>query len=88
MAGIFGVAVRGLGMLGKKLAKKQKTTGRGAIKSVPPSTKNKKFGELKDQSEKMTQKHTKNLTEEGKVGVRKSTSKYLSNVSKILKGKK
>jgi len=81
MAGIFGVALRGLGMLGKKKVSK-------TIKSVPPSTKNKKFGELKNQSEKMTQKYTKNLTEEGKIGVRKSTSKYLSNVSKILKGRK
>ena len=37
MAGIFGVAVRGLGMLGKKLAKKQKTTGTEVIKSVKPN---------------------------------------------------
>ena len=37
MAGIFGIAVRGLGMLGKKLAKKQKTTGTEFIKSVKPN---------------------------------------------------
>tara|TARA_R100001460_G_scaffold48006_1_gene85879 strand:- start:99 stop:398 length:300 start_codon:yes stop_codon:yes gene_type:complete len=37
MAGIFGVALRGLGMLGKKLAKKQKTTGTEVIKSVKPN---------------------------------------------------
>ena len=87
MAGI-GIALRGIGKVLSKFAKKQKTTGGGAIKSVPPSTKNKKFGELKDQSEKMTQKYSKNLTDEGKVSIKKSTSKYLSNVSKILKGEK
>ena len=37
MPGIFGVAVRGLGMLGKKLAKRQKTTGKEVISSVKPS---------------------------------------------------
>tara|TARA_E500000331_G_C17004653_1_gene603599 strand:+ start:39 stop:311 length:273 start_codon:yes stop_codon:yes gene_type:complete len=36
MAGIFGVAVRGLGMLGKKLGKKKINKGEGAIKSVKP----------------------------------------------------
>ena len=35
MAGIFGVAVRGLGMLGK-LGKKKINRGEGAIKSVKP----------------------------------------------------
>ena len=41
MAGIFGVAVRGLGMLGKKLVKRhsrrQKTTGTEVISSVKPN---------------------------------------------------
>ena len=36
MAGIFGAAVRGLGMLGKKLGKKKINKGEGAIKSVKP----------------------------------------------------
>ena len=37
MAGIFGVALRGLGMLGKKLGKKKINRGEGAIKSVKPA---------------------------------------------------
>ena len=36
MAAIFGVEVRGLGMLGKKLGKKKINKGEGAIKSVKP----------------------------------------------------
>ena len=41
MAGIFGVAVRGLGMLGK-LGKKKINRGEGAIKSVKPGKQLKK----------------------------------------------
>ena len=49
MAGIFGVAVRGLGMLGKKLAKRQKTTGKEVISSVKPSVPKTKSEKLKSQ---------------------------------------
>ena len=47
MAGIFGVAVRGLGMLGKKLAKKQKTTGTEVISSVKPNVPKTKLEKTK-----------------------------------------
>jgi hypothetical protein len=47
MAGI-GIALRGIGKVLGKFAKKQKTTGDGAIKSVPPSKRNKTFGEQKE----------------------------------------
>ena len=47
MAGIFGVAVRGLGMLGKKLAKRQKTTGKEVISSVKPSVPKTKIEKAK-----------------------------------------
>ena len=88
MAGIFGVAVRGLGMLGKKLAKKQKTTGGGAIKSVPPSKRNKDFAEQKDKISKTVNKFSKGVNEETKIKMRGGTSKTLGKISKILKGEK
>ena len=47
MAGIFGAAVRGLGMLGKKLAKRQKTTGTEVIKSVKPNVPKTKIEKAK-----------------------------------------
>ena len=47
MAGIFGVAVRGLGMLGKKLAKRQKTTGTEVISSVKPNVPKTKIEKTK-----------------------------------------
>ena len=47
MAGIFGVALRGLGMLGKKLAKKQKTTGTEVISSVKPNVPKTKLEKTK-----------------------------------------
>ena len=47
MPGIFGVAVRGLGMLGKKLAKRQKTTGKEVISSVKPSVPKTKIEKAK-----------------------------------------
>ena len=56
MAGIFGVALRGLGMLGKKLAKKQKTTGTEVIKSVKPSAPKNRSEKLKSQLRIATQK--------------------------------
>ena len=47
MAGIFGVAMRGFGMLGKKLAKRQKTTGTEVIKSVKPNVPKTKLEKTK-----------------------------------------
>ena len=48
MAGIFGVAVRGLGMLGK-LGKKKINRGEGAIKSVKPGKQLTKKRKLQDE---------------------------------------
>ena len=56
MAGIFGGGLRGLGMLGKKLAKKQKTTGTEVIKSVKPSAPKNRSEKLKSQLRIATQK--------------------------------
>ena len=49
MAGI-GIALRGIGKVLGKFAKKQKTTGGGAIKSVSPSKRNKDFAEQKEKN--------------------------------------
>ena len=56
MAGIFGVALRGLGMLGKKLAKRQKTTGTEVIKSVKPNAPKTKADKVKRDLRIATQK--------------------------------
>jgi len=78
MAGIFGVALRGLGMLGKKKASK-------TITSVKPSKNIKKFEKHKQDVVKSTEKYSKGLTKEGKINVRKGTSKVLGKISNILK---
>ena len=82
MAGIFGVALRGLGMLGKRGARKKISP---TIKSVKPSKNIKKFEKHKQDVAKSTEKFTKGLTEEGKIKVRKGTSKVLGKISNILK---
>ena len=82
MAGIFGVALRGLGMLGKRSARKKISP---TIKSVKPSKNIKKFEKHKQDVAKSTEKFTKGLTEEGKIKVRKGTSKVLGKISNILK---
>ena len=84
MPGI-GIALRGVGKVLSKFAKKQKTTGSGAIKSVPPSKNIKEFTKHKDDVLKSVDKHAKGLTEEGKKQVRKGTSKVLGKISNILK---
>ena len=81
MAGIFGVALRGLGMLGKKKVSK-------TIKSVPPSKRNKTFGEQKEKISKTVDKYAKGVSEETKLKMRSGTSKTLGKISKILKGEK
>ncbi len=82
MAGIFGVALRGLGMLGrgKKVSK--------TIKSVPPSKRNKTFGEQKEKITKTVDKYAKGVDKETKLKMRSGTSKTLGKISKILKGEK
>ena len=83
MAGIFGVALRGLGMLGKRSARKKISP---TIKSVRPSKNIKKFEKHKQDVAKSTEKFTKGLTEEGKIKVRKGTGPVLGKISNILKG--
>ena len=85
MAGIFGVALRGLGMLGKRSARKKISP---TIKSVKPSKNIKKFEKHKQDVAKSTEKFTKGLTEEGKIKVRKGTGPVLGKISNILKRKK
>ncbi len=87
MAGI-GIALRGIGKVLGKFAKKQKTTGEGAIKSVPPSKRNKTFGEQKEKISKTVDKYAKGVSEETKLKMRSGTSKTLGKISKILKGEK
>ena len=82
MAGIFGVALRGLGMLGKRSARRKISP---TIKSVKPSKNIKKFEKHKQDVAKSTEKFTKGLTEEGKIKVRKGTGPVLGKISKILK---
>jgi hypothetical protein len=87
MAGI-GIALRGIGKVLGKFAKKQKTTGSGAIKSVSPSKRNKDFAEQKDKISKTVDKYSKGVNEETKIKMRGGTSKTLGKISKILKGEK
>ena len=84
MAGV-GIALRGLGKVLSKFAKKQKTTGGGAIRSVPPSKANKKFAEAKEKISKNTSAFTKKVDDPTKIKMRSGTSKALSKISKILK---
>ena len=58
------------------------------IKSVKPSKNIKEFTKHKEDVAKSTEKYTKGLTEEGKINVRKGTSRVLSKISKILKREK
>jgi len=87
MAGI-GIALRGIGKVLGKFAKKQKTTGGGAIKSVAPSKRNKDFAKQKDKISKTVDKFSKGVSEETKIKMRGGTSKTLGKISKILKGEK
>ena len=58
------------------------------IKSVKPSKNIKEFTKHKEDVAKTTEKYNKGLTEEGKINVRKGTSRVLSKISKILKREK
>ena len=72
MAGIFGVAVRGLGMLGKKLGKKKINRGEGAIKSVKPGKNLAKKRKQQDEGIKSRDKIMSDykLKPEGRLNVR------------------
>ncbi len=57
------------------------------ITSVKPSKNIKEFTKHKEDVAKSTEKFSKGLTEEGKINVRKSTSRVLGKISNILKKK-
>ena len=61
----------------------KKTTGTGAITTTNISKNLKEFAKHKEDVIKATDKHTKNLTEEGKTNVRKFVAPALSRISKI-----
>ena len=72
MPGIFGVAVRGLGMLGKKLGKKKINRGEGAIKSVKPGKNLAEKRKRQDEGIKSRDKIMSDykLNKEGRLNVR------------------
>ena len=65
----------------------QKTTGTGAIDKVNISKNLKEFQKHKDDIIKTTDKHTKGLTEEGKIKVKQNVAPTLSKLSKITQKK-
>ena len=71
--------------LGKLFSKAPKTTGTGAINTTNISKNLKEFKKHKEDIIKTTDKHSKGLTEEGKIKVKKTVSPALSKVSGILK---
>ena len=75
MAGIFGVAVRGLGMLGK-LGKKKINRGEGAIKSVKPGKQLTKKRKLQDQvvGDRDRIYRDYKISDKNKVGLRKKAN--------------
>ena len=77
---VVGAALRGFG---KALKGKNKVSS--TITSVKPSKNIKKFEKHKQDVVKSTDKYSKGLTQEGKINVRKGTSKVLGKISNILK---
>ena len=71
--------------LGKLFSKAPKTTGTGAINTTNISKNLKEFKKHKEDIIKTTDKHSKGLTEEGKIKVKKTVSPALSKVSGILR---
>jgi hypothetical protein len=71
--------------LGKLFSKAPKTTGTGAINTTNISKNLKEFKKHKEDIIKTTDKHSKGLTTEGKIEVKKTVSPALSKVSGILK---
>jgi len=76
----IGIAIKGFGKALKGKGKVSPT-----ITSIKPSKNIKKFEKHKQDVAKTTEKHSKGLTEEGKINVRKGTSKVLGKISNILK---
>jgi hypothetical protein len=70
-----------------KVLKGNKSKVSPTIKSVKPSKNIKEFTKHKEDIAKSTEKFNKGLTEEGKINVRKSTSRVLGKISNILKRK-
>ena len=73
--------------IAKKL-KGNKSKVPSTIKSVPPSKRNKTFGEQKEKISKTVDKYSKGVNEETKLKMRSGTSKTLGKISKILRGEK
>ena len=65
----------------------QKTTGTGAINTTNISKNLKEFQKHKDDIIKSTDKYSKNLTDEGKIKIKKGVAPALSKLSKITKKK-
>ena len=61
----------------------QKTTGTGAIDKVNISKNLKEFQKHKDDIIKSTDKHSKGLTKEGSINVKKTVAPALSKLSKL-----
>ncbi len=61
----------------------QKTTGTGAINTTNISKNLKEFQKHKEDIIKSTDKHSKGLTDEGKINVKKTVAPALSKLSKI-----
>ena len=70
--------------IAKKAFKKKDSTP-GVIDKVSISKNLKEFQKHKEDIIKSTDKYSKGLTEEGKINVRKGTSKVLGKISNILK---
>ena len=67
----------------KNLGKGQKTTGTGAIDKVNISKNLKEFQKHKEDIIKSTDKHSKGLTTEGSINVKKTVAPALSKLSKL-----
>ena len=65
----------------------QKTTGTGAINTTNISKNLKEFQKHKEDIIKSTDKHSKGLTDEGKIKIKKSVAPALSKLSKITQKK-
>jgi len=73
--------------IAKKL-KGNKSKVSPTIKSVPPSKRNKTFGEQKEKISKTVDKFAKGVDKETKLKMRSGTSQTLGKISKILRGEK
>ena len=78
---LLSAAIQGI----KKIVKggEQKTTGTGAITTTNISKNLKEFAKHKEDVIKTTDKHTKGLTEEGKINVKKHVAPALSKISRL-----